>query len=191
MTSHQLFFFAKADIPSVSFCFATTDEYKQEVVLLRSLRRRFWSPLTVAGTHKLHCICSISTEQVEVKKFSVTNPKLNMFINHSLLMFYSLSILTIQQWNLQTWRVTKYDGHWWLGCVMLTFPEQNEVEINFLRPHGVTRFYHYLRSSDLLRIPCVDVLTAGLQPKTRTGRAYALNAHEMQAATKELGRQNI
>ena len=64
---------------------------------------------------------------------------------------------------------------------MLTFREQNELEINFLHPHGVTRSFHYLRSSDLLRIPCVDVLTAGLQPTTSTGKAYMLNAHEMQA----------
>ena len=65
MTPHQLFLFAKADIPSVNFCFATTEECEQEVVLLSS---RFESPLTVFGTHKLHCICPISTEQVEVKK---------------------------------------------------------------------------------------------------------------------------
>jgi len=118
----------------------------------------------------------------------VTNPKLNVFINQSLLMFYSLSILTIKMWNLQTWRVTKYDGYWWLGCVMLTFPGQNEVEINFLQSNGATRSFHYLRSSDLLRIPCVEVDS---RTSTTSTRAYALNAHEMQAATIALERQNI
>ena len=63
MTPHPLFLFAKADISSVNFNFATQEEYEQELALLSS---RF------AGTHKLHCIRAtcMSTEQVEVKKFS-------------------------------------------------------------------------------------------------------------------------
>jgi len=73
---------------------------------------------------------------------------------------------------------------------MLTFPEQNEVERNFLHPHGPARPLH-LRPVDLLSISCVDVLTLGLQQTTSTGRAYALNVHEMQAATIALERQNI
>ena len=38
----------------------------------------------------------------------------------------------------------------------------------------------------ILIICCVDVLTTGLQPTT-----YTLNAHEMQAVTIPLERQNI
>jgi len=30
----------------------------------------------------------------------------------------------------------KYDGHWWLGCIMNKFPDVDEVEVNFLHPHG-------------------------------------------------------
>jgi hypothetical protein len=85
--------------------------------------------------------------------------------------------------------MAKYDGHWWLGCVMQTFAEQKEVEINFLHPHGPAQSFHYPRLADLLTISSVDVLTAGLQPTTSTGRAYTLNAHEMQAATTALETQ--
>jgi hypothetical protein len=90
---------------------------------------------------------------------------------------------------LKGYITAKYDGHWWLGCVMQAFAEQKEVEINFLHPHGPARSFHYPRLADLLTISCVDVLTAGLQPTTSTGRAYTLNAHEMQAATTALETQ--
>src|SRR6218665_1732979 len=93
--------------------------------------------------------------------------------------------------DLKGYITAKYDDHWWLGCVMQTFAGQNEVEINFLHPHGPARSFHYPRPTDLLTISCVDVLTAGLQPKTSTVRAYTLNAHEMNAATEALERQKI
>lgn len=93
--------------------------------------------------------------------------------------------------DLKGYIAAKYNGHWWLGCVMQTFSEQNEVEVNFLHPHGPARSFHYPRPADLLTISCVDVLTTGLQPKTSTGRAYTLNAHEMHTATIALERQKI
>ncbi len=66
---------------------------------------------------------------------------------------------------------------------MQTFAEQNEVEINFLHPHGSARSFHYPRPSDLLTVSAVAVLPTGLQPTTSTGRAYTLNAHELHTVT--------
>jgi hypothetical protein len=78
-----------------------------------------------------------------------------------------------------------------LAVFMQTFAECTEVEINFLHPHGPSPPFHYPHISYALIISCVDVLTAGLQPTTSTGMAYTLSAHEMQAATIALEKQNI
>jgi hypothetical protein len=93
--------------------------------------------------------------------------------------------------DIKGYITTKYDDHWWPGCVMQTFAEHTEVEINFLHPHGPSPSFHYHRTSDLLIISCVDMLTGGLQEMTSTGRPYVLSAHEMPAATIALERQNI
>ena len=135
MTPHQLFPFAKADIPSVNFCFATTEEYEQEIALLSS---RFESTLTVGGTHKLHCIHPMSTEQVEVKTFSNSHGARveRVLESGSVNVLQSVDNDEAMKFaDLKGYITAKYDGHWWCGCVMQTFAEQNEVEINFLHQH--------------------------------------------------------
>ena len=67
MTPRQLFDFASAENPSVAFYYATTEEHAQEAILLS---HRFESARMIAGTHKLHCIRSVTSEVVEVKEFS-------------------------------------------------------------------------------------------------------------------------
>ena len=57
----------------------------------------------------------------------------------------------------------KYDGHWWLGCILQIFPDTNEVEINFLHPHGPAQSYRYPHPADILVMSCQDLLTT-VQP---------------------------
>jgi hypothetical protein len=129
MTPHHLLLFAKADISSVNLCFATTEEYEQELALLSS---RF------AGTHKLHYIRPMSAEQVEVKKFwnSCESRAEHVIQPESADIPQSVDRPTDHQAvtlaDLKGYITPKYDGN---RCVMLTFAEQNEVEINLMHPH--------------------------------------------------------
>ena len=85
---------------------------------------------------KLHYIRPMSTEQVEVNKFwnsyeyraeHVIQPE-SVDIPHSVDTDHQAVTFT----GLKGYITPKYDGNL---CIMLTFAEQNEVEINFLHPH--------------------------------------------------------
>ena len=148
---------------------------------------------------------SISSSDAEsMMEDFASDPKLLSPTDHLSILNSSLSVLgldVLQSVNtdhqavkfsdLKGYITAKYDGHWWLGCVMQKFADQNEVEINFLHPHGPARSFRYPNPADLLMMSCMDVLTAGLQPTTSTGRAYTLNAQEMLAATRALESSKI
>jgi hypothetical protein len=75
----------------------------------------------------------------------------------------------------------KYDGHWWLACVMQTLPDSNEVEVSFLHPHGLSKSFSYPDRSDVLVISAEDILTK-VDPTTATGRVYAISPFEITVA---------
>ena len=87
--------------------------------------------------------------------------------------------------DIKGYVTAKYDGQWWLGCVMKTHPETDEVEVNFLHPHGSAKSFYYPQHSDILIMSCQDILTT-VDPTTSTGRAYRLTTEEMNAATDQL-----
>ena len=178
MTPHQLFLFAESEILSMKFHFSTTSEYEEEAALLAN---RFECSRTVAGTHKLHSIKPISAESVEVKEFSAS-----LKSRTEKVIEYSDKNKRISPSEIKGYITAKYDNHLWLGCVMQTFLDNNEMEINFLHPHGPARSFHYPHPTDMLVLSCDDVLTTGLQPKTITGRSYMLSSQEMMEADNHL-----
>ena len=82
----------------------------------------------------------------------------------------------------------KYDGHWWLACVMKTLTDSNEVEVGFLYPPGPSKSFSYPDHSDILVVSAEDILTK-VNPVTSTGRVYTVSPVEMTAATKTLTRR--
>lgn len=183
MTAHHLFLIAQSEIPSVNFYFATTEEYQQEAALLYN---RYESARTVAEL-RLHCIHPISSELVEVREFSNSNSE-ELRVEHVLQS--SAQNLSINFADIKGYITAKYDGHWWLGCVMQTFPELNEVEVNFLHPHGPAQSFRFPQTTDILTVSCLDILNkTGLQPTISiTGRTYTLTTQEMTATTMTLAR---
>ena len=63
--------------------------------------------------------------------------------------------------DLNGYIAAKYNGYWWLGCVIQTFAQQNEVEMNFLHPHGPAQSFHYPRPDDPLKITALDDADTG------------------------------
>jgi len=72
----------------------------------------------------------------------------------------------------------KYDGHWWMGCVIDKIDETEEMKISFLHPHGPSASFSFSRHLDNLIVKSTDVITT-LNPKTATGRTYILPPSEM------------
>lgn len=181
LTPRHLFEFAQSEITSINFYYATAVEYEKEETLLRS---RFESSRTIAGTHKLHSIIPISKELVEVREFSISElTRVECVTLSSPAASIGLSVANLV--HIKGYITAKYDGHWWLGCVLKTIPESEEVEISFLHPHGPSRSFKFPTKADILVMSCEDILTA-VSPTTVTGRSYTLSEAESLAATERL-----
>lgn len=89
--------------PSVNFYIATTEEFEQELTLLSSRFESTHNSCWYSQT-PLHSLYHQSKWKWRNSPI-VMNPELNLFYNQSLLMFYSVLILTIKLWNLQSWKV--------------------------------------------------------------------------------------
>jgi hypothetical protein len=75
-----------------------------------------------------------------------------------------------------------YDRFWWLAYISNTLWDPEEVELNFLHPHGPSRSFSYPSPPDILVISTNDILTA-VDPTTVTGRMYRPSSDETAMAT--------
>ena len=96
------------------------------------LEHRFQLARTIAGTHRLHCFVPLSAQLVEVQNFSSSLEKPVERIS----LTSDTTGTAIKITSINSYVTAKYDGHWWLACVMQTMPDSNEVEVSFLYPHG-------------------------------------------------------
>ena len=125
----------------------------------------------------------MSGETVEVKEFfSSPDSRVERVLKSPV----AVNTMSVKLSDIKGYVTAKYDGRWWLGCVIQTFAEANEVEVNFLHPYGPATSYRYPHSADILVMSCQDVLTIAVQPSTSTGRTYLLTAAETDAANTAL-----
>jgi hypothetical protein len=145
------------------------------------LEHRFQLARTIAGTHRLHCFVPLSAQLVEVRDFSSSLKKRVERIS----LTSDTTSTAIRITSVNGYVTAKYDGHWWLACVMQTMPDSNEVEVSFLYPHGPSKSFSYPDQSDVLVISAEDILTK-VNPTTATGRVYAISPVEITTATRTL-----
>ena len=77
----------------------------------------------------------------------------------------------------------RYDSQWWLGCVLDTSADTEEITISFLHPWSPALSFVYSRNPDLLVTHCTSVLTK-VDPTTTTGQTYQLGATQHVTATR-------
>jgi len=174
MTPHQLFEFAVSEIPSVKFHYATNNEYLEQASYLKN---RFETTRTIAGTHRLHSFISILSEIIEVRDFSGCPDKRQERVTIA-------ESSTVSFSAINGYVTVIYDGFWWLASVIKSMQETEEVEVNFLHPHGPSRSFSYPYPPDLLCVSYHDILTTSVNPTTATGRTYTFAQREMEDATK-------
>lgn len=174
MTPRQLFDWAKQSISSMHFIYSTTQEHQNEEVLLRD---RISSAKVIVGTQKLHSFIPSTKQKVIVKPYSFSET-------------LRMETTTIQEGDIEFsdmvgFVTCKYDEKWWLGCILDSYEDKQEVKVSFLHPNGPSPSYKYPELTDVLCVHKSDILTR-VDPLTATGRVYTLTKGETQTATTKL-----
>ena len=173
-TPRQLFEFADSEIKQVSCQFATTEQYEQEA---QFLKERFKDTRTIPGTQKLHYFCPLSKEKLTIRTFSSSAEDRQERV--------SLPQESSNVAAMNGYVTVVYGCNWWLACVKESIPDNHEVKVTFLHPHGPSSSYTFPEPPDVLTIDCQDVLTM-VEPVTATGRTYSISENETSAAVAAL-----
>ena len=157
MTPRHLYELELKD-PAVHFHYCTQEEYNTEKCHLKD---RFAHCRPIVGTHSLHSTVPMSRTQLAVHSYST-----------------SLSMSKVQVLVLKddicfddiTGFVTcRYGSQWWLGCVLDTSADTEEVTTSFLHQCSPAPSFVYPRNPDVLVTHCTSVLTK-VDPTTATGQ---------------------
>ena len=119
MTARQLFEWASANIPSVTFEYCTTEEYERQQIFLEE---RFQKARTIPGTRKLHSYVPISRDKVRTRHFSSSTIYKDVSI--SLLE----NELTLEE--ISGFITCSYDDQWWVACVLQLDSDNETVKVN-------------------------------------------------------------
>ena len=58
-----------------------------------------------------------------------------------------------------------YDSNWWIGHVIEVDFLENDIRINFLHPHGPSKYFHWPSHEDICWVPLSHVLCKIKQPQ--------------------------
>lgn len=158
---HQLFFFAQTALLSVNFYYATSYWLWTKAIPLSSRLDMPYSCWNSPTSLHLPDISRVGTSEKAVQQ---SESKVEHVLESS------PDNLSIQFAHMKGHLTATYDSRWWLGCVLHTYPELNEVEAKFLYPDKSSRSFCYPRPNGILTISCLDVLTTNLLPTTSNGR---------------------
>jgi len=69
-----------------------------------------------------------------------------------------------------------YDGHWWLGNIIKTDYDQDDVKVTFMHPCGPASNFRWPRTPDICWVPTEHILTT-VDISTATGRNYTVGSN--------------
>ena len=82
------------------------------------------------------------------------------------------------QWivRLHCWAMLSvYMTVWWAGSVRDSSGVNNDVQVQFLYPHGPARRFYWRNREDICWVPAQHIITKMPVPTTATGRRYHLD----------------
>ena len=174
MSPTQLYQWAKENIPATVFRYCSTEEYE---VVKQELEKRFQNSRTIPGTRKLHAFIPLSKHLVAVKLYSNSGEyKIKKVVKDE---------EELELDGLSGFVTCAYKNEWWLACILNVDPENAEVKVTFLYPHGPARSYYYPSIPDILSVPITDLL-ARVSPNTAPGHTYTITQKESRESTKKL-----
>ena len=65
-----------------------------------------------------------------------------------------------------------YDGRWWIGSVCSISEEHDDVQVNFMHPHGPAPAFKWPQREDVSWVDKQHILCKIQAPITTTGRSY-------------------
>ena len=78
-----------------------------------------------------------------------------------------------------------YEEVWWIGIILEIDKEQEDVQVNFLHPHGPSQSFHWSHVDDICWVPITHILCTVEIPITATGSWHNLR-HQDSEKVKEL-----
>jgi hypothetical protein len=78
-----------------------------------------------------------------------------------------------------------YEDHWWLGCVLEKYEENEEFKITFVHPHWLSASFVFLFQPGELILP-ISLILSAVTPSYETGRTYKLSSAEANHISKLL-----
>ena len=75
-----------------------------------------------------------------------------------------------------------YDSFWWVGMVEDINPEQGDMEVTFLHPHGPRKSFTWPTAADRCYVPLQNILCSILAPtiSTDNGHSYEISDTDYQ-----------
>lgn len=175
MTPRQLYDWANGHIESIHFQYSTIEQHKEEE---EALKFRTMTARTIPGTQKLHSFVPLNKNHVQVRVFS--------FSNNSTLESTTNFEGDLEFTEMVGFLICRYNGHWWLGCVLDSNEENQTVKMKFLHPHGPSPSFRYPDFEDVLNVHRSDVISK-VDPRVNpTGRVYILSNQEVDNANQKL-----
>ena len=174
MTPLQLYDWCYTSLTAIHFAYCSCNEYSETSTALET---RFNKSRTIPGTRQYHSFVPISSDVVEVRKFSDSPMHKREKVKKQ--------DGELQMESISGYVTCVYNDKWWLAFVLDKDVENSEVTVTFLHPHGPARSHKYPTFPDILSIPSNHILTK-VDPRTATGRTYTLTKKENQIATNKL-----
>lgn len=189
LTPQDLFAWVNTNIHGIHFIWVS----KESVLAVNEdLTERFASSKRVPGTRENHWFLPVSSTSLEVSRISGTAgfsvPYDHLQDDDSLHDDVQLTgqstedfdqLLKIGDFTPGEYVACLYDGEWWIGSVRTTSEEEQDVEVQFMHPHGPAKTFFWPRREDVCCVPLCHVMCKITVPTTATGRRYNLDTQDL------------
>lgn len=165
---HDFYQFCMDNITGIQFTFVTSHEIERSKKFLQC---RFENARTVPGTRDNHYFLPCDKGMLKVSRVSADT---SFFVAQ---VDKGSDSTTLLNTNVQPGQYIccVYDSKWWLGNVMETSDEHEDLRVQFMHPHGPNRTFHWPASIDDCWVPNIHVLcVVSALNATTTGRRYLL-----------------
>ena len=93
--------------------------------------------------------------------------------------------LNLDQLKLNDYIACRYGGQWWIGLVEELNRLEQDVQVNFLHPHGPSRSFHWPTRRDICWVSLTEIICLIEAPGTATGRTYNISEAELLNINKQ------
>lgn len=141
--------------------------------------KRFENAATIPGTRDNHCFIPTPEGSVIAKLISRDETGLDGGCV-PVMQEYDKELITLEQCTSGIFIAGLYDSNWWLGFMMETAKEKQDVRVTFMHPNGPTKkFYCRHDKEDICWIPKEHLPVTQAPDTVGFGRQFSLPDEEL------------